>query len=62
MPTSPITFTKQAVDELKKVTWPTKAEVTRLTLAVIVISAVVGIFLGGIDFGLTKVLEFILSR
>lgn len=62
MATHPITFTKQAVDELKKVTWPTKAEITRLTVSVIVISAVVGIFLGGIDFVLTKTLETLLNR
>jgi preprotein translocase subunit SecE len=62
MATSPITFTKQAVDELKKVTWPTRAEITRLTVSVIVISAVVGIFLGAIDFGLTKILETLLNR
>lgn len=62
MATSPITFTKQAVDELKKVTWPTRDEVIRLTISVIVISAVVGLFLGGIDFALTKTLETLLSR
>lgn len=62
MATSPITFTKQAVDELKKVTWPTRDEVIRLTISVIVISAVVGLFLGGIDFALTKTLEILLSR
>ena len=62
MATSPITFTKQAVDELKKVTWPTRDEVIRLTVAVIAISVVVGLFLGGIDFVLTKTLETLLSR
>ncbi len=62
MATTPITFTKQAIDELKKVTWPTRDEVIRLTVAVIVISAVVGLFLGGIDFVLTKTLETLLSR
>ena len=62
MATSPITFTKQAVDELKKVTWPTRSEITRLTISVIVISTVVGIFLGGIDFVLTKALETFLNR
>ena len=62
MATSPITFTKQAVDELKKVTWPTRDEVIRLTVAVIAISVVVGLFLGGIDFALTKTLETLLSR
>lgn len=62
MATSPITFTKQAVDELKKVTWPTRDEVIRLTVAVLVISTVVGLFLGGIDFVLTKTLEILLNR
>ena len=62
MATSPITFTKQAVDELKKVTWPTRTEITRLTISVIVISIAVGIFLGGVDFVLTKVLEIVLNR
>lgn len=62
MTTTPITFTKQAVDELKKVTWPTRDEVIRLTITVVAISAVVGMFLGGIDFALTKTLEVFLSK
>lgn len=59
---SPITFVKQSADELRKVVWPTKEEVTRLTVAVVVISLIVGIFIGGIDFGLTKLLEIIFGR
>lgn len=62
MATSPITFTKQALDELKKVTWPTRAEIIRLTVSVLVISAVVGLFLGGIDFVLTKTIGVVLTR
>ena len=61
MATSPITFTKQAVDELKKVVWPTRVEIIRLTVSVIVISTVVGVFLGGIDFILTKAMEIVLK-
>jgi preprotein translocase subunit SecE len=59
---SPITFGKEAVDELKKVTWPTRDEIIRLTISVIVISTIVGLFLGGLDLLLTKVLEIILGR
>lgn len=59
---SPITFGKEATAEIKKVTWPTRDEVIRLTVAVIAISVIVGIFLGLIDLGLTKSLEFILSK
>lgn len=59
---SPITFVKQSADELKKVVWPTREEVVRLTVAVVVISILVGIFIGGIDLGLTKLLEIIFRR
>ncbi len=62
MPTSPITFVKQSYDELKKVTWPTRSEITRLTVSVIIISAIVGIFIGAVDYVLTKGLTFLLNR
>ena len=48
--------------ELTKVTWPKREEVTRLTLVVFMISAFVGIFVGGLDFGLTKLLELAITR
>jgi len=59
---SPITFGKEAVEELKKVTWPTRPEIIRLTISVIAIATVVGLFLGGLDLILTKVLEIVLGR
>ncbi len=43
--------------ELSKVVWPKKQEVVRLTLVVLSISAIVGIYLGGIDYLFTKLLE-----
>lgn len=54
---SPVAFLKETQDELKKVTWPTQQEVIRLTLVVIVISVVIGMFIGGIDFVFTKLTE-----
>lgn len=45
-----------------QVTWPTKKEIVRLTMVVIVISAVVGVYLGVVDALLTKLLlELIVS-
>ncbi len=35
--------------ELKKVTWPTREETTRLAAAVIVVSITIGLLLGGVD-------------
>jgi preprotein translocase subunit SecE len=41
---------RETRQELKKVEWPTREEATKLTAAVVGLSAVVGIFLGGVDF------------
>lgn len=56
-----ITYLKEVRLEMKKVNWPTKEETLRYTLIVIGISAAVAIFLGGIDFLFTTLLnKFIL--
>jgi len=56
-----LTFLKEVRVELGKVTFPSKDEVIRLTVIVIVISVVVGLYLGGVDFVFTKMLEFIIK-
>jgi preprotein translocase subunit SecE len=43
--------------ELTKVTWPKRNDVIRLTLIVLAISAIVGIFSGGLDLIFTKLLS-----
>jgi preprotein translocase subunit SecE len=42
--------------ELTKVTWPTSSDVLRLTLTVILITLVIGFYLGGLDFVFTNLL------
>jgi preprotein translocase SecE subunit len=44
-------------EELKLVTWPTRQEATELTATVIIISLIVALFVGIIDFSLAKALE-----
>ena len=61
MPTSPVTFLKETRDELKKVVWPTRQEVIRLTFVVIIISLIVGLFLGGLDFVFVKIIETVVK-
>ncbi|QQG45703.1 MAG: preprotein translocase subunit SecE [Candidatus Sungiibacteriota bacterium] len=53
-----ITFIKESRLELQKVTWPTREETIRYTMTVVVISAVVAIFLGGLDY----IFQFILNK
>lgn len=59
--TSPITFAKQTIDELKKVVWPTREQLIRLTFIVLFISLVVGLYIGGIDALLTKLTETLIK-
>jgi preprotein translocase subunit SecE len=56
-------FTKSVGDvvaELKKVTWPTRHETIRLSLMVLVVCIIVGLILGGIDYGFTNLFEGII--
>jgi preprotein translocase subunit SecE len=62
MATTPANFLREVRDELKKVVWPTKAEVIRLTGVVIIVSVGVGLFLGGTDFILTKLMAILIAR
>ena len=62
MATTPVVFFKEVRDELKKVVWPTRDEVIRLTGVVILVSLGVGLFLGGTDFILTKLIAIIVTR
>ena len=59
---NPLQFIKEAKSELTKVVWPSKRETIRITLAVIVLSLSVAIFLGAVDYGATKLLEFYLNK
>jgi len=52
-------YFSDVIDELKKVSWPTKNNAVRLTLIVIVISLIIGAYVGIIDVLLAKGLELL---
>lgn len=55
-------YFKEAWQELEKVSWPDRATSLRLTTAVLVMAAILGIFIAIADFGLTELLQrFILG-
>jgi preprotein translocase subunit SecE len=58
---SPFKFLIETRDELVKVNWPSRAEVIRLTIVVITVSVIVGLYIGGLDFVLTKLLELVVK-
>lgn len=54
-----IEYLKAAVEETKKVAWPTKKETYNYTLLVIFISLGLALFLGLLDLVFTKSLEYL---
>ncbi|HPL01736.1 MAG: preprotein translocase subunit SecE [Patescibacteria group bacterium] len=56
-----IKYLLDSYEELKKVSWPTRKQLIRDTLIVVVSSAVITAFIAVVDFGLSKVLEFLVS-
>lgn len=52
-------FASEVIGELKKVTWPSRKETIRLTIIVIAISLIIGLYIGIIDVLLAKALEII---
>ncbi|MCK4242399.1 MAG: preprotein translocase subunit SecE [Dehalococcoidia bacterium] len=51
-------YFREVIGELKKVVWPTREETRRLTIMVIILSIAIGIFLGAVDFGFTRIVEW----
>jgi len=49
-----IQFIEGISEELKRVTWPSRTETIRLTVVVIVVSLIVALYIGIIDFFLAK--------
>jgi preprotein translocase subunit SecE len=56
-----VQFLKEARVELKKVTWPTPKEALASTSVVIVVVIIVSLFLGIVDFGLTRIVRLVLG-
>ncbi|MFH1657543.1 MAG: preprotein translocase subunit SecE [bacterium] len=60
LPNKSITFLKEVKLEMKKVNWPTKDETIKYTLIVLGMSLTTAIFLGGLDFIFTTIIDKIL--
>lgn len=55
-------YFSEVLNELKKVSWPKRQDVIQLLLLVIAITIIVAIFIGIVDFGLTKLLESFVTK
>ena len=59
---SPIQFLTEVKTELSKVSWPARDQGVKLTLVVIAVSALVGVYLGGLDYIFAKGIEIVLAK
>lgn len=57
-----VTFLKEAKEELNKVVWPSREQTIRYTILVIIVTVTVGVFLGGLDFILTSISDYLVKN
>ena len=58
----PLKFLKEVRSELKRVVWPTRQEAIRLTSVVVIVSALIGVYIGTLDYLFTKIMGGVLGR
>lgn len=52
-----IAFIRGTIDEAKQVSWPTNQETIRMSISVILFSAITGLVITGVDQALARVVE-----
>jgi preprotein translocase subunit SecE len=56
-----INFVKEAKEELRKVTWPDRDEVTSFTIVVVITVIMISIFLWLVDSALMKLIKVVMG-
>ncbi|CCH50518.1 preprotein translocase subunit SecE [Pseudodesulfovibrio piezophilus] len=56
-----VEFFEESKVEIKKVVWPTRKEIVTTSVAVLVVSIVIALYLGLVDLAFSKFVEAILS-
>ena len=57
-----VAFFSEVKLELSKVTWPNRSEVIKLTVVVLLLSGILGFYVGGLDYLFTRLLTLIVSN
>lgn len=56
-----VEYFKDTRGELRKVTWPTREQATKLTLIVLAVTGVMALFLGALDYIFATLVRLIIS-
>ena len=57
-----VNFINEVRLEVSKVTWPKRSEVVRLTLIVLIVSGILGAYVGGVDYVFTRAIALIVTK
>lgn len=57
----PVDYLKETWEELGKVTWPSRTEVIKMSLMVMVVSAVIAAFISSLDIFLAEFISKLLN-
>lgn len=58
---SPNLYLKQVYRELKKVSWPDRETTLEMTILVIGISIIIGVYIGALDFIFQELMTFVVT-
>lgn len=58
---NPINFLQEVRSELLRVVWPTRDQIIRLTLQVIVISVIISGIIGILDYSFTTLIQYVIK-
>jgi preprotein translocase subunit SecE len=53
-------FIGDIIGELRKVSWPSRRDTIRLTIMVIIVCGIIGLFLGALDYGFSELVARVL--
>ena len=54
-------FFQEVAAEFRRVNWPSRTEVARSTVVVLIVVVVLAFYLGAVDVGLSRIVEVILK-
>lgn len=55
-------FISEVRSEMAKVVWPTWSELVGATIVVLIVTTAFALYLGAIDYGLSKIAEIVYTR
>jgi len=60
-PNAVVRYFRETAGEMRKVSWPTRQEAINLTIVVLIVTAVMSLFLGSLDYVFTTLFRLVIS-